>query len=482
MDFVVIGVLTVALTFSIYLNLTSGPDVEEPIEPLSVLIADFDNQTNDPIFDGSLEQALNLGIEGASFVTSYRRDRALSQAQELDFGEELDEAVARLVAVRQDVKLVLAGVIAPAGKGFELALRAVDPITGEVSADVETDVGSRADVLGGINTLAADMRKALGDKSLSVDELASGETVTATSLEALKEYVTAQDLARASRDEEAIEYYAKAVELDPNFARAYSGWGLSAFKIGRRSEAEEQWKKALSLLDRMTERERYRTQGLYYAAVSVNYDLAIENYEKLVEKFPADSAGYNNLSVLYFLTSQFDKAVGESARLIEIYSERTLYLSNHALNAMWAGDMETAVEAAEAVIERDATAFKPYMVLAMAALDAGNTAAALESYEMMSSTGPRGESLAASEIADVYMFEQRYADAIAVLEAAIASNRASENERGIGTKSVALAQAFHALGEAERVAEILADLDVEDAGDGQLVPMAELFIELGAPR
>ena len=51
------------------------------------------------------------------------------------------------------------------------------------------------------------MRKKLGDKSESVKELASGETVTATSLEAIKNYVTAQDLARASQDEEAITYY-----------------------------------------------------------------------------------------------------------------------------------------------------------------------------------------------------------------------------------------------------------------------------------
>ena len=117
-----------------------------------------------------------------------------------------------------------------------------------------------------------------------------------TSLEALKDYVDAQNLARAGQDEEAITYYEKAVQSDPNFARAYSGWGLSAFKIGRRSEAEEKWQKALSLLDRMTERERYRTLGLYYAAVSLNYDKAIENYAQLVEKFPADGAGHNNLS------------------------------------------------------------------------------------------------------------------------------------------------------------------------------------------
>ncbi len=75
-DFIVIGVLAVALIFSVYPNIKGGTEIVEEIEPVSVLIADFDNQTGDPLFDGSLEQALQIGIEGAAFVTSFRRDAA----------------------------------------------------------------------------------------------------------------------------------------------------------------------------------------------------------------------------------------------------------------------------------------------------------------------------------------------------------------------------------------------------------------------
>ena len=48
----------------------------------SVLIADFDNQANDPVFTGSLEQALNIAIEGASFITSYSRTAAQQIVQQ----------------------------------------------------------------------------------------------------------------------------------------------------------------------------------------------------------------------------------------------------------------------------------------------------------------------------------------------------------------------------------------------------------------
>ncbi len=55
MDFLVIGVLSVALILSLYMNVTGGPEEVVEREPLSVLIADFDNRTGDEVFDGSLE-------------------------------------------------------------------------------------------------------------------------------------------------------------------------------------------------------------------------------------------------------------------------------------------------------------------------------------------------------------------------------------------------------------------------------------------
>ncbi len=41
-----------------------------PIEPISVLVAAFQNNTGDPVFNGVLEQAFTLGLEGASFITA----------------------------------------------------------------------------------------------------------------------------------------------------------------------------------------------------------------------------------------------------------------------------------------------------------------------------------------------------------------------------------------------------------------------------
>ena len=92
--YVIIGMLALALSISVYMNFSTPPGVEAsdaPHAPVSVLIADFDNRTRDPIFDGSVEQALGIGVEGAAFVTAYSRSQAIKIADGLRPGEGLGE-------------------------------------------------------------------------------------------------------------------------------------------------------------------------------------------------------------------------------------------------------------------------------------------------------------------------------------------------------------------------------------------------------
>jgi hypothetical protein len=167
MDFVVIGVLTVALVFSAYLKIAGeGNDVQEAIEPLSILIADFDNQTGDPQFEGSLEQALQIGLEGAHFVAAYDRDIAKSIAQELQSTSKLDVEIAQRVAAREGIRLVLVGTIAPVGNKFDVVVKAIVPLSGQVIAEADATAASKLDVLSELGNVAADLSEQLGDDSV----------------------------------------------------------------------------------------------------------------------------------------------------------------------------------------------------------------------------------------------------------------------------------------------------------------------------
>jgi tetratricopeptide (TPR) repeat protein len=450
MDFVVIGVLSVALVFSVYMNITAGPSVVEEPDPVSVLIADFDNQTGNPLFDGLLEQAFIIGIESAPHITSYQRNEALKIAGIVQPGAEaLDATVSRLVAVREGIQLVLSGVIAAAGSGFELQVVGVDPKTSEPVFDVDSEAASSEAVLQALGELSRDVREELGDTTLEQSAGPKSETFTAASLEAAKAYTNAQQLAFEGRLEDAVEHYRVASELDPNFGRAFSSWALAEFKLGRTEEATELWEKALSLMETMTERERLRTLGLYYASVTRNYESAVQTFRELAEKYPADTAGHNNYAVSAFQTLDFETATEAGRRLLDIYPGSDLYRSNFALYAMYAGEFEAAATVAQDLIKDNPGYGTSYLPVAIAHLAAGEYDAARAAYEAMANaeTSEHKASLATLGLADIAIFQGDFSSAEELLWDGIEKDIDADNRRAAAVKYVALAESFSASGD-----------------------------------
>jgi tetratricopeptide (TPR) repeat protein len=438
MDFAVIGLLSVALVFSLYLNFsrTGGP-VEQP-DPVSILIADFVNSTGEPLFDGTLEQTLSIGIEG------------------------LNDEGARLIAVREGIKLVLGGGIREEGGRYVFDVRAVDPTNGETVFQVEEVAKDRSEVLKAVAEVSNQVREDLGDTRLEEESLRSLETFTASSLEAAHAYTQAS-----------------AVDSDPEFGRAYSGWAVAAHHLGRSEEAEELWTQALTFMDSMTERERFRTQGLYFMVVSQNYRKAIESFEALVENYPADGAGHNNLAVSYFSVLDFERAMEEGHRVLEIYPNSVFYRLNAALYSMYAGDFAAAEQQGRDALAIDESRAYGWLPIAMSAMSKNDFGTAIAAYGSMAETGGRGASMANLGIADISMFQGEFDQAVARLTEGIEADIASGNQRGTASKYLALAEAQVASVNADAARQAIADALAIRSGTEQQVAAALLYVELG---
>jgi tetratricopeptide (TPR) repeat protein len=444
-----------------------------PRDPVSVLIADFENRAGDPLFEGALEQALAIGIEGAPFVANYPRRDAARLARTLRADSPLDAATAQLVAVREEIGVVLAGSITRQGEGYDLQVRALRPATAAPFVTVTARAATKKDVLAAVDRLATDVRTALGD---TPPPSGSGaESFSASSLDAVREYTIAQELSTDRKNDEAIEHYKAAIGHDPQFGRAYAGWAVSAFDLGRRAEAEGLWTRALSLMDRMSEREKYRTLGAYYIGVVRNYDQAIEAYRQLVERYPADRAGHNNLALAYFYTRDFAKAFEYGRRAIQVYPQSLKFRNNFALYAMYAGDFRTAAENAQQVLAEDSSYDAAYLPLAMAAFHDESPDAARAVYEKARASGAGGASLAAIGLADIALYQGRVTDAVATLEAAIPADRQARNTHGETSKTVALAEARAATAGPAEGARLIAPLAAASSDESVLVPAAQLF-------
>jgi len=235
----------------------------------------------------------------------------------------------------------------------------------------------------------------------------------------------------------------------------------------------------LSQLGTMTERERLRTFGLYYSRVTRNREKAIESYQLLIDKYPADDAAHNGLAIQYFYTLQFGKALEAGGKLLEIYPGSVMGRSNYALYAMYASDFDTAVTEAEKVREIDPDYFKAWLPAAMKGLADADRGEAMEAYQFMGAIAGRGASTANLGMADIAMYDGDYGTAKALLADGIAADEASGSQYVISTKYMVLADAHLQSGDKQAAAEMVAKGLSVSSGESRKVPAAILYLKLG---
>jgi tetratricopeptide (TPR) repeat protein len=334
-------------------------------------------------------------------------------------------------------------------------------------------------VLAAIGELAGDLREELGDEDLDRELMETSETFTAASLEAAKSYITAQDLSDRNQSVESIEYYKRAIELDPSFGRAYASWALSAFNLGRTEEAEGLWEQAFLYLDTMTERERLRTLGLYYSMITRNYLKAIETYQQLVEKYPADDAAHNNLAVLHFFTLDFPAAQATGQRVLNIYPNVAIYHGNYALYAMYAGDFDTAVSEMQSLLETDAGYFKGWLPIAMNALANNDFESARIAYQNMAESAEDGAATASLGLADTAIFSGDFQTARSILEASVDKDVEDGSQYVAAAKYMAIADSYAAEGNLELATETVEKMLTVSKSEPWVIAAALTYMEAG---
>ncbi len=475
------GTLTIALLFLTWWLARRGPIAESPAARprLSVLIADFQNDTGESVFDGTLEPRFTVALEGASFISCYDRGKGREIGAQLKPGSRgLGEALASLVARREGINAVVAGTIARSGKGYSVSVRTIDVASGKETMTREADATNREGVLALVAKLAAPLREQLGDTSFKSVQLAAGETFTAGSLEAAHNYALAQELQWAGKEEESIRYYQLAIQLDPNFGRAYAGLAVIYANRGQRDEAEKYYQSAMARIDLMTERERYRTRGGYYLMVR-NYPKAIEEFRALVAQYPADTAGAYNLALAYFQSRELSSALKEVRRVAAQDPNNVFFRTNASFFATYSGDFETAVADAREALKRNPTYAFAFVPLALSQLALGKPDEAEGTYRQLSTISAYGASVAAHGLADIAVYQGRLTDAEKILEGGIAGDTATKNAAAAAAKWAILAQALSLNGKVKGALDAAAQAVADSNDDGILVSAAQVYLQLG---
>ena len=410
-------------------------------EAVSVLIADVENKTGDPMFDGVLEQLLSIGLGGAEHISVYERNQARDLVRKLDPAAEgrLTAQNTRLLCLREGIQAVVSASIQQDKNAYLVVVRAEDPVRGKMLTEASQTIREKKDILRVADVMSARLRAGLGLIPGDSSEALIKETFTTTSLEAMKAYVDAQDLNARGRQEEAITAYHRAVDLDPNFGRAYAGLAVTYYARGEWQLAEKYFDQALARIDQMTDREKHRTRGGYYLFKN-NFKRAIEEYASLLRLFPKDVAGHTNLALAYFLGYRMHEAFEEGLRALEAEPDNLDHRYNQSWYALASGNFKRAREDARRTLEIEPSYAKAFVVLALAELAEGRHDEAARLYGQVASFDAQGASLGAAGMADLAVYEGRLGEAARILEQGIATDVASKSDYRAANKSLMLAR------------------------------------------
>src|ERR1700687_791086 len=278
----------------------------------TIVLADFENKTGDPVFDDTLKQALAVDLGQSPFLNILSDRKTVATLRMM--GRSLDQLVtgevARELCQRVESKALLAGSISALGNNYVIGLNAINCASGEVLVRQQVEAHGKEDVLKALGNAATDMRHKLGESLTSIKNFATPiEEATTYSLEALKAYSAGRKAWHEKGDTAAVPLYQRAVELDPNFAMAYSALGVSYENLGQATRASQNAATAFELRERVSERERYRVSAYYYYSVTGELDKATQTYELWKQGYPRDALPFGNLGDIYMNLGQWEKAL-----------------------------------------------------------------------------------------------------------------------------------------------------------------------------
>jgi eukaryotic-like serine/threonine-protein kinase len=380
------GVLVVLVGLGMYFRSRTSAKLTEKD---SVLLADFVNTTGDPVFDGTLKQALAVQLEQSPYLNlvpdSKIRDALRLMGKPSD--ERISNDVAREICQRQGIKALLTGSIAGLGNHYVITLAALSGATGDALDREQVEVDSKEQVLKSLDKAASSLRQKMGESLASVQQFAKPlEQATTSSLEALQAFTLGVNEHQKMRDKEAVPFLRKAIDLVPNFAMAYATWGVSCFNQGLLAEGMSALRKAYELRDRASDRERYYIEAHYYDEVTLDLEKALAVYTQWSQTYPRDTVPLDDAALSSAALGRHEKALefaSEAHRIDpqDVYAYDNMVGAYEALNRF-----EEAKSIAEEAIAKKADGSGVHFALLDLAYFKGDRAAIQHELDVVKDT------------------------------------------------------------------------------------------------
>lgn len=433
------------------------------------LVADFENQTGDDVFTGSLPRALEIGLDHLTDLFLYPRDALLSVA-------ERDQAYVRRtleLAGSEGLEFVLGGTVGRSNGDYLLALELIDLQSGTEHV-FRAEAVSRGRMM---ETLAALTEEAL---------LFSGTVTGQTDPSVVRNRIAALDLDCVHEDwlgglahgdyemKDAIEHFRRAIEIDEAFVPAWVGMALAFDNLGQSKDAREAIDRTLDHLQGLSERERHRTQAMYYLLHSENHEKALEHIQAVSEISPLEVSAINNEALVRCNLLDFEGAVTTLSRALDLAPDESFYRVNLALYCMYAGQFERAISLSQSLVADGQDSLDTIIALACSLYALGEVDRARSVVAQHCDSTDHPLTGAAVALADLQMAVGELDGARATLDEVTAGTRDESPDHPISTALLMQAELALAQGRHEQ-ARLLISQIIESDDDVRTIAHAAIL-------
>jgi len=296
----------------------------------TIVLADFDNKTGDPVFDDTLRQGLLVELQQSPFLSLIGDQQVLQTLALMRQPKtaRLTPEIAREICQRSGSAAVLEGSIASLGSQYVLGLQAKTCNTGNILDQEQAQAAKREDVVNTLSQIARQFRTRVGESLATVEKHSTPLwEATTPSLEALKAYTAGHKAGFSAGPAVTIPFYRRAVEIDPQFAMAWANLGLDYSANGESVLSAESTAKAWQLRDRVSDWEKFFIDVLYERQVTGNLEKAYQTLELWYQTYPrgGDRDPPNPQDLLAGLstrgTGRFERAIEMAQKEIAVHPD-----------------------------------------------------------------------------------------------------------------------------------------------------------------
>jgi tetratricopeptide (TPR) repeat protein len=295
-----------------------------------IVITDFENQTQNSVFDKSLYTAFSISINQSRYINVFSRSRMLETLTRMEIKDRtyINDKTGREIAEREGINLYIVPSISEVGKQYFITAKILETKTGDLLRSEILYAENQDEILAKLDQLSKKIRRNLGESRYNIaTQDKSLKKVTTSSLEALKLYSLGVDHYLLLDFTGARKYYEDALRIDTGFTSAKASLGTLLIEKFDNVKGRELLNEAVKSVDNLTEREKLAILGFHAVNVEKNIPKGIEYAKMRIELYPDDPATHNTLGWYYQNLGQFEEALKEYKATVRINPNMALTYS-----------------------------------------------------------------------------------------------------------------------------------------------------------